>query len=202
MSMWGTSRARTGAAAVALAAALALTAAGCGSGDDGDSDSDAKSSGTSETSGGGDPDGKGGGEQDAGDEEVPSEPIAEVKNGEDIVLRVLELKRDAGGFVTLNGELENTGAEDFVHIQDWAGREQGADQSSLMGATFVDPDGKKRYYALRDTEMRCLCTSGITRVAAGESLTIFIQFPAPPDETTEVKFQLPTFPTANLEISG
>lgn len=199
MSMWGTSRARRGAAAVALAAALALTAAGCSGGDE--NDGDAKSSGTSETSGGGDSDAKGDGQQDADDEEVPSEPIAEVKNSEGIILRVLELKRDTGGFVTLNGELENTGAEDFVHIPDWSGRERGADKSSLMGATFMDPEGKKRYYALRDTEMRCLCSSGITRVAAGESLTIYIQFPAPPEETTEVEFQLPTFPPANLEIS-
>ncbi|WP_407560812.1 hypothetical protein [Streptomyces sp. 184] len=201
MSMWGTSRARRGAATVALAAALALTAAGCGGGDDGDGGGDEKSSETAETSGGGDSDGKGDGRQGGGDEEVPSEPIAEVKNKEDIVLRVLELKRDAGGFVTLNGELENTGAEDFLHIQDWSGREQGADKSSLMGATFVDLDGKKRYYALRDTEMRCLCTSGIASLDAGESLTVYIQFPAPPDDTTEVEFQLPTFPPTNLEIS-
>ncbi|MFF0723304.1 hypothetical protein [Streptomyces sp. NPDC004134] len=197
MSMRGTSRARRAAATVALAAALALTAAGCGSGDDGD----AKSSDTSETSGGGDSDAKGEGQQDADDEEIPSDPIAEVKNKEGIVLRILELKRDGGGFVTLNGELENTGTEDFLHIQDWSGREQGADKSSLMGATFVDSEGKKRYYALRDTEMRCLCTSGIASLDAGETLTVYIQFPAPPDETTEVEFQLPTFPPANLEIS-
>lgn len=201
MRMWGTSRARRGAATVALAAALALTAAGCSSGDDGDSDSDAKSSGASEAAGGGDADAKGEGQQDA-DDEIPSEPIAEVKNKEGIVLRVLELKRDGGGFVTLNGELENTGTEDFLHIQDWSGREQGADKSSLMGATFVDSEGKKRYYALRDTEMRCLCTSGIASLDAGENLTIYIQFPAPPEETTAVEFQLPTFPPANLEISG
>ncbi|AKH84515.1 hypothetical protein AA958_22540 [Streptomyces sp. CNQ-509] len=200
MSMRGTSRARRAAATVALAAALALTAAGCGSGGD-DVDGGAKSSDTSETSGGGDSDAKGEGQQDAGDEEVPSEPIAEVKNKEGIVLRILELKRDGGGFVTLNGELENTGTEDFLHIQDWSGREQGADKSSLMGATFVDSEGKKRYYALRDTEMRCLCTSGIASLDAGETLTVYIQFPAPPDETTEVEFQLPTFPPSNLEIS-
>ncbi len=198
MSMWGTSRARRAVAAVALAAGLALTAAGCGGGDDGDSGD--KPSESSEASGGADSDGKGDGRQDE-DEEIPSEPIAEVKNKEDIVLRVLELKRDGGGFVTLNGELENTGAEDFLHIQDFSGREEGADKSSLMGATFVDPDGKKRYYALRDTEMRCLCTSGIASIDAGESLTVYIQFPAPPDDVTEVEFQLPSFPPATLEIS-
>jgi hypothetical protein len=194
MSMWGTSRAVQGIAAAALAVGLTLSAAGCGSGGDDDGN-------PSESSEAQDKDDQGRGGQEEGGEDVPEEPIAEVKNQAGVVLGVMELQRDSGGFVTLNGELENTADADYMDTHLWSGSEQGVDKTSLMGATLVDADGKKRYYALRDTDKRCLCTAGLTLLEAGKTVPVYIQFPAPPDETTEVEFQLPTFPPANLEIS-
>lgn len=194
MSMWGTSRARRAVAAVALAAGLALTAAACGGGDD-----DGK---TSESPAAQDKNGQEGGGQEVGEADVPEEPVAEVKNQAGVVLGVMELQRDSGGFVTMNGELENTGEADYLDTHLWSGSEQGVDKTSLMGATLVDTDGKKRYYALRDTGKRCLCTSGLTLLEAGKTVPVYIQFPAPPDETTEVEFQLPTFPPVTIEITN
>ncbi|WP_311765207.1 hypothetical protein [Streptomyces zingiberis] len=72
---------------------------------------------------------------------------------------------------------------------------------SLGGAALVDHKGKKRYYTLRDTEGRCLCTTGITEVAPGKDVPFFVQFPAPPEGTTEVEFSLPTFDSATVEIT-
>jgi hypothetical protein len=37
---------------------------------------------------------------------------------------------------------------------------------------------------------------------SGESLPVFMQFPAPPADTSEVTFQLPMFATAPIKISG
>jgi len=198
MSMWRTSRAAQGIAAAALTVGLALSAAGCGSGDDGDGGDDGKSS---ESSQGQDKSGQAGGSQDQGEEGVPEEPIVEVKNQAGVVLGVMEIRRDSGGFVTLNGELENTGEESYLDTHLWAGSEEGVDKTSLMGATLVDGDGKKRYYALRDTDKRCLCTSGLGILEAGKTVPVYIQFPAPPDDTTEVEFQLPTFPPVTVEIT-
>lgn len=198
MSMWGTSRAVQGIAAAALAVGLALSAAGCGSGD-GDGGDDGKSSESSQPQAGSD--GQEDGSEDEGGQEVPEEPIVEVKNQAGVVLGVMELRRDSGGFVTLNGELENTGEEAYIDTHLWAGSEEGVNKTSLMGATLVDGEGKKRYYVLRDTEKRCLCTSGLARLGAGETVPVYIQFPAPPDETTEVEFQLPTFPPVTVEIT-
>lgn len=73
---------------------------------------------------------------------------------------------------------------------------------SLGGATLVDSKGKKRYYVLRDTDGRPLTTTGFSTLKAGESLAVFMQFPAPPTDTTEVAFQLPTFASATITISG
>lgn len=66
----------------------------------------------------------------------------------------------------------------------------------------MDKAGKKRYYILRDTDGRCLCTTGMSAVQPGASVPVFMQFPAPPAETTEVDFNLPTFATTSLKISG
>lgn len=74
--------------------------------------------------------------------------------------------------------------------------------NSVAGATLVDKVGKKRYYVLRDTDSRCLCTTAISSLAPGKTAPFFIQFPAPPQGTTEVDFSLPTFATTSLKISG
>ena len=101
-------------------------------------------------------------------------------------------------------KVKNTGTELFTGTSYWRGDEadlqRGGD--SLAGATLVDPQGKKRYYILRDTDGRCLCTTALSSIGPGQTIPIFMQFPAPPATTTQVDFQLPTLPTASITISG
>ncbi|MEV7725636.1 hypothetical protein AB0P15_12975 [Streptomyces sp. NPDC087917] len=119
-----------------------------------------------------------------------------------IVLTVNSVVRDAGGFLTVNGQIKNGGTGVFTKVTAWRGVEKDASGTSVAGATLVDKAGKKRYYVLRDTEARCLCTTGITRIEPGSSIPFFAQFPAPPASTTEVEFSLPTFASATVKISG
>ncbi|WP_424212049.1 hypothetical protein ACN20G_08060 [Streptomyces sp. BI20] len=98
--------------------------------------------------------------------------------------------------------IKNSGAGKYYKVAAWRGDEKMAGGSSVAGATLVDKVGKKRYYVLRDTEQRCLCTSGLVSVDAGQTLPFFAQFPAPPATTGEVEFSLPTFATATVKISG
>ncbi|MEU9718496.1 hypothetical protein [Streptomyces sp. NPDC047976] len=124
-------------------------------------------------------------------------------NGESgITLTVNAAARDAGGFLTVSGQIKNGGTAAFVGTTPWRGNELTSSGTSVAGATLVDKVGKKRYYVLRDTEGRCLCSTGIARIGAGESVPFFMQFPAPPATTTEVDFNLPTFATATVKISG
>lgn len=187
-------KARRGAAAVVITATLALTVAGCG----GDSDNKPEKEKTASA--------KPGSENNDSGKVVPDTgtTLATVKGPKDIDLVINSVKRESGGFVTVNGQMKNNGAEAFFDMSAWRGTEQEvlAGGISVAGATLVDKEGKKRYYILRDTDGRCLCTSGLTKIDPGKSIPVFFQFPAPPESTTEIDFQMPTFPTVSVEISG
>ncbi len=105
----------------------------------------------------------------------------------------------------MNGALKNEGAKSVAIPAQVSGDETEIIKHgiSLGGATLVDPNGKKRYYVLRDTEGgRPLTTTGLGTVDVGQTIPVFMQFPSPPTSTTEVTLQLPTFSSALIKISG
>jgi hypothetical protein len=178
--------------ALTVAAGLALGVAGCGSGgDDKKPDSSASAS-------------KDGGSNPSAQEGQSDEPLAELKGPDGLSLKITSATRDSGGFLTINGELKNDGSEAAVLSSQLTGNETEIMKNgqSFGGATLVDTKGKKRYYVLRDTDGRPLTTTGVQDVKAGGTVSIFMQFPAPPTSTTEVDFQLPTFSTASIKISA
>lgn len=130
--------------------------------------------------------------------------MAELKGVDGLLLQVTSAERDSGGFITVSGNLKNDGAKAVVIPAQTSGDETEIVKHgpSLGGATLVDAKSKKRYYTLRDTEGRPLTTTGLGTLEAGQSLPVFMQFPAPPTSTTEVTFQLPTFPSGTIQISG
>jgi hypothetical protein len=188
-------RTARGAAASAVAAALAFALAACAGGGKGavePSDSraaDAASPGAQHTTGAGQP--------------GPGQVLATIKGPSGIVITLTSAQREAGGFVTVSGTVQNTGTQPFSQAGSWRGDEEALQRNggSLAGATLVDLAGKKRYYVLRDTEGRCLCTTGLDIIQPGATVPVFAQFPAPPPTTTQVDFDLPTLPTASIVIS-
>ncbi|WP_439082337.1 hypothetical protein [Streptomyces sp. WL006] len=139
----------------------------------------------------------------AGEGVDPNAKLAEVR-GDGMVMTIHQAKRDPGGFITLQASIKNEGTQSKNTVA-WAGTETALlamNPNSVAGATLVDKVGKKRYYILRDTENRCLCTTGIPPLLAGKTTSVFMQFPAPPSTTTEVDFTLPTFATTSVKISG
>ncbi|MFE0737520.1 hypothetical protein [Streptomyces sp. NPDC058855] len=129
--------------------------------------------------------------------------MATLKGRKGLELAIHSADRDAGGFITLKGRLSNTSDSGSAVPAQVSGDETEVVKhgTSLGGATLVDSVGRKRYYVLRDTEGRPLTTSGLSTISAGDSLDVFMQFPAPPATTTEVSFQLPTFEPATLKLS-
>jgi hypothetical protein len=196
MGVRQTAKGRSAAVVAALVACAALALAGCGGGDGKKSQAKSSSAKSSSTKGGGSTQGA------SSPTPEPTATLAQIKGPGDITVTINSATRDAGGFVTVSGALRNDGDEIFTAIA-WKGTEVAIQNSgpSVAGAVLVDEAGKKRYYVLRDTEGKCLCTMGLNLVKPGETVPIFAQFPAPPESTTRVQFQLPTMPTASIEIS-
>ncbi|MFD4797666.1 MULTISPECIES: hypothetical protein [Streptomyces] len=205
MSMRRTTTTRRAMAAVSMTAALALALAGCG--DDGGEEPGTGGSGAPSAPASPSAEDKGETQQEdtaAGENVDPDVKLAETRGQGGLVLVVNEVKRDSGGFLTVQGAITNEGDQART-TSGWAGSEVNIvnkNPNSVAGATLVDKMGKKRYYVLRDTDSRCLCTTAITSLAPGKTAPIFMQFPAPPQGTTEVDFSLPTFATTSLKISG
>ncbi|MGC9477190.1 hypothetical protein ACP4I1_23960 [Streptomyces sp. WG4] len=192
MSIRFTAKAQRGMAALTVAAGLALGAVGCGGGGNDDKKPEASVSAS--------PSGEAAPSAQQGSESV----LAELKGENGLVLTIDSAALDAGGFVTVSGTIKNDGAEAArVPIQTRGDEtEIMRHGGSLGGATLVDSANKKRYYVLRDTDGRPLTTTDMPRIKPGASIPVFMQFPAPPDGTTKVTFQLPTFASAPIEISG
>jgi hypothetical protein len=193
MSIRFTAKARRGMVALTVATGLAVGVAGCGGG--GGDDKKPKTSASATKEGGTDP---------SPQEGQSDEPLAELRGQDGLVLQITSAERDSGGFVTVNGTLKNDGDKSVLVPGAVRGDETEIIRNgrSLGGATLVDSKGKKRYYVLRDTDGRPLTTTGFSTLKAGESLAVFMQFPAPPTSTSEVAFQLPTFASATITISG
>ncbi|MGW3243053.1 hypothetical protein [Streptomyces sp. NPDC001070] len=187
-------RGRRGPAAVALGMVLAAALAGCGGGDDGDKAGATPSTKTSVPSGSN--------KTSAAPSDTPTQILAQMKGEKGITVTINEATRDSGGFVTVKGAITNNGTDSF-NATNWIGQELALAKSgaSVAGAALVDEVGKKRYYVLRDTDGICLCTTKLIGIRPGETRPIFAQFPAPPESTTEVEFQLPTMPPAKITIS-
>lgn len=182
---------RAAVAAASVAMAVSLTACG---GDDGKEKKSEESKQQTPASAGK--------KSGAPAEEDGSEVLATVKNAEGVEIVVNTARRDAGGFVTVKGRVKNKTGDIFA-APGWQGDEQelAGNSASMAGASLVDKAGKKRYLILRDTDGRCLCTKfeGFT---PGAEQAFYAQFPAPPETTSEVDFQVPTMPTATIKISG
>ncbi|RMB87663.1 hypothetical protein [Streptomyces shenzhenensis] len=193
MSIRFTAKARRGTAALAVAVGLAVCAGGCGGGG-GDDRKPEKSASASQDGGSG----------PSAQEGTSEEPLAELRGPDGLNLKITSAVRDSGGFITVNAELKNDGGTDAVLSSQLTGNETEIMRNgqSFGGATLVDSKSRKRYYVLRDTDGRPLTTAGVQTVKAGDTVPVFMQFPAPPASTTEVTFQLPTFPTATVQISG
>ncbi|MFE2976127.1 hypothetical protein [Streptomyces sp. NPDC059258] len=205
MSMRRTSTTRWAMTAVTVTVALALALSGCGD-DGGDEPGNEGSSAPSAPASPSAEDKDDSQQEDtaAGENADPDAKLAEARGEEGLTLVVTQVKRDAGGFVTVQASIKN-GGDGIRNSASWGGQESlvvEKNPNSVAGATLVDKVGKKRYYVLRDTDARCLCTTAIAPLAPGETASVFMQFPAPPQGTTEVDFNLPTFATTSLKISG
>lgn len=193
MNLRYTTKSRGTLTAVAITAGLLLTVAGCGGGGDKGGSKESSSSSSPST-----------GQDDGAGQQSPTssadKALATARDG-DITVTITSAQRDQGGFVTVSGQATNGGSSSWLGA-DWQSNETelAGNGGSLSGASLIDEKGKKKYLVLRDTTGRCLCTK-FSRVRPGDSASWFAQFPAPPEGTTQVNFQVGGLPPTPLQIS-
>ncbi|MPY44731.1 hypothetical protein FNH04_33955, partial [Streptomyces phyllanthi] len=194
MNFRHTMKVRRTVTAVVIASGLLLTVAGCGGGDDGGGEKNTSSSAPAK-------DDSGDGKQES---QAPQSDtvLAEVKGQDGLTLAITSAKRDGGGFVTVEGTVTNNTGKVWV-AADWRSDETelAKNAGSISGASLIDQEGKKKYLILRDTSGRCLCTQFTGGVRDGNTTQWYAQFPAPPDGTTKVDFQVGAMPPASIELS-
>ncbi|MEV8289652.1 hypothetical protein [Streptomyces niveus] len=131
--------------------------------------------------------------------------IDQVTGRDSIVLTITGVERSASGkSVTVSATLKNTGTKGFFGISAYGGTDASITgrMHSLAGATLTDAANSLRYYVLRDTAGGCLCSTALRALDAGETVPVFAQFPAPPDNVRSADFQLPTFPNATIPLGA
>lgn len=133
-------------------------------------------------------------------------PLAQLRDGTGLVLSVTSAVRtqQGRGFLTVSGTLTNTTSKSSVLPATLRGDETEilTHGQSLAGATLIDAKGAKQYYVLRDTDGHPLTTTGLSILDPHQTAPVFMQFPSPPADTTQVTLVLPTFATGLLRISG
>ncbi|MFC8918285.1 hypothetical protein ACFT5C_21185 [Streptomyces sp. NPDC057116] len=199
---YGTAARRAAAGVSAVALAVLLSACGNGGDDGGSSDAgkEPEKAGSASSA----PADPGKPAEDPGPTVPDTSTTLTTINGSNGFQFVIHTAvRDQGGFLTVTGSLKNTSSKMLIAPPNWSGEEVTVKQTgpSLAGITLLDKTEKKRYYVLRDTEGYPLTTTGITTVKAGETISMFAQFPAPPANTTQVDIQIPQMPVATIEIS-
>lgn len=189
-----TMKGRRALSAVTITSGLLLTVAGCGGGGGSEADKRPPASPASARSSGG--------ERQESQTPQSNPVLAEVKGENGLTLTITSAKRDAGGFVTVEGSVTNN-TNDIWLAENWRGDERELTQngSSVAGASLIDQKGKKKYLVLRDTTGRCLCTKFDGPVKQGQTADWFAQFPAPPEGTAQVDFEVGAMPPASIDIS-
>ncbi len=194
MDVRHTMKGRKALSVVAITTGLLLTVAGCGGGGGGNPDKETAASSAPAQSG------------TSGQKQSQSPQsdavLAEVKGENGLTLTVTSAKRESGGFVTVEGTVTNNTGTVWVG-GDWRGDEQelARNGGSIAGAGLIDQKGKKKYLILRDTSGRCLCTQFSGGVKDGATAQWFAQFPAPPEGTDQVDFQVGAMSPASIQIS-
>ncbi len=116
-------------------------------------------------------------------------PVLATTDGEypDIRVEVTELKRGSGGTLTLKFAIINDSSKNMDF-----GYEFG-DFNTISNTYLIDAVGKKKYLVLRDTEGKCICSSGLKSVEPGSRINLYAKFPAPPDSVEKIGVIIPHF---------
>jgi len=113
-------------------------------------------------------------------------------NGVKVVVQ--ELKRTSGGTLSLKFAITNGSEKSVGSGYEFADKDHEIiDHGSVGGVQLIDEAGKKKYFVVRDTEGKCVCSQKIKDVKPGETENFWARFPAPPDTVAKITVIVPHF---------
>lgn len=118
-------------------------------------------------------------------------------------VEVTELKRVSGGTVNLKFVMINDSDKKVNIGYSFADREhETIDFSSIGGVHLIDAAGKKKYFVVRDTEKKCVCSQKLKDLEPKSRMNLWAKFPAPPDNVEKISVVIPHFmPLDDVPIS-
>jgi hypothetical protein len=116
---------------------------------------------------------------------------------------VQELKRTSGGTVAMKFTITNGSDKAMGTGYNFADKDHEIiDHGSFGGVHLVDEAGKKKYFVVRDTDGKCVCSRGVNDLKPGGTANLWARFPAPPDNVAKITVIVPHFqPMDDVPIS-
>lgn len=107
---------------------------------------------------------------------------------------VQELKRTSGGTLSLKFTITNGSDKAVGSGYNFADKDHEiADHGSVGGVQLVDEAGKKKYFVVRDTAGKCVCSQDVKDIKPGNTVNLWARFPAPPDTVQKITVIVPHF---------
>lgn len=115
---------------------------------------------------------------------------------------IIELKRTGNDQLMLRFTIVNESTKPFFIGERLADPSAQRDFGTVSGVHLLDNANKKKHFVLRDTEGKCVCSTGVKDIRPKESIIVWARFPAPPDGTQKVTVVIPRFvPADDVAIS-
>lgn len=108
-----------------------------------------------------------------------------------IRVALTELKRSSSA-VTLKFTIYNdTDAEFSIYGKFTENPYKG--YQNVSGVHLVDTVSKKKYFAVADSDNKCLCSDDVPPIAKKSSVALWVKYPPIPDDVQKITVQIPHF---------
>ncbi len=108
-----------------------------------------------------------------------------------IRVAITELKRSSSA-VTLKFTMFNDTDADF-NIYGKFDEDPYRGYQNVSGVHLVDTVSKKKYFAVSDSDRKCLCSDDVPPIAKRSSVVLWIKYPPIPDDVQKITIQIPHF---------
>ncbi len=64
---------------------------------------------------------------------------------------------------------------------------------NFAGVHLIDTASKKKYFAVADSDRKCLCSDEVADMPSNSSVALWVKYPPVPDDVQKITVQIPHF---------